>query len=130
VLEDCGVRWTFQGANLDRLALNPQTRRQIFLLLKEAITNVAQHSQARTASLQLHIAGGELRAELSDDGTGFHVASVKDPTSGEGRGIANMHERAREIGGRLAIESRIGAGTKIVLTVPLRMLERQRARLR
>ena len=55
---------------------DPEARRDLLLLLKEGITNIARHAEARVASLQFRIVGGELRAELRDDGCGFDPAAL------------------------------------------------------
>jgi signal transduction histidine kinase len=55
----------------------------------------------------------ELRLELRDDGDGFKVKALHD-----GFGLAGMRERVEQMGGNLAISSRRGKGTKIVVTLP------------
>jgi signal transduction histidine kinase len=72
VLASNGVRWTYTSSpNLESVKLDPQARRALFLLLKEAVTNAARHARARSVSLNVELAGRELRAELTDDGCGF-----------------------------------------------------------
>jgi signal transduction histidine kinase len=57
---------------------------------------------------------------VSDDGTGFDQKSVVD-----GHGLTNMKERAEKISGELAVNSRAGAGSEIILKAPvLRRLPR------
>jgi signal transduction histidine kinase len=78
-------------------------------LLEEALANVWRHSGARRATLSL--VGDGTRAELAiaDDGRGA-------ASEGEGMGWANMRERAAALpGGRLEIDSRAGAGTRVVV---------------
>jgi signal transduction histidine kinase len=120
VLGACGIRWTFQGSDhLDRLALNAQARRDLLLLLKEAVTNIAHHAGATSASLCLKLTGGELRAELRDDGCGFDESSLHPNPNCNGHGLANMRARAARLGGQLEINSVPGAGTALLLRVPL-----------
>lgn len=126
ILGDRGVRWTFDGVESGRLSLEPQARRDLYLLLKEAITNVAAHAGARTASLGLHLVGRDLVAELRDDGVGFDQQAA---AAAGGRGLANMRERAARLGGTLAIDSTPGAGTRISIVVPLASLKRMTMRL-
>lgn len=126
ILSDRGVRWTFDGVQSDRLSLEPQARRDLYLLLKEAITNVAAHAAARTASLRLQLVGRNIVAELRDDGVGFDDQAA---AHGDGRGLANMRERAGRLGGTLAIDSSPGAGTCITISVPLTALTRMTMRL-
>jgi signal transduction histidine kinase len=53
--------------------------------------------------------------EVEDDGTGFAPATVRQ---GGGLGIPGMKERVQRIGGRLAIESAPGQGTRVIVEVP------------
>ncbi|HUM01699.1 MAG TPA: two-component regulator propeller domain-containing protein [Thermoanaerobaculia bacterium] len=93
--------------------LPAETRRHLFLLLKEAITNAARHSRARGVAAEFSLAGRTLSVEVRDDGVGF---SVPEPgREGEGRGLGNMSERASALGGRLEIRSLPGRGAAIRL---------------
>lgn len=107
-----GFRLTLpEGASA--VELPAETRRHLFLLLKEAITNAARHSRAHKVEADFSLAGRTLRVEVRDDGAGF---SVSDPgRDGEGRGLGNMSERALALGGRLEIRSAPERGTTIRL---------------
>lgn len=110
------VRWT---APLDALPASwtPAARRELFLLFKEALTNVVRHAQAKAVDLLLVADERELRLEIRDDGRGFDPAAA-----GGGMGLGSLRERARALGGRLVIESAPGKGTRIALTVPVAKL--------
>ncbi len=122
VLEAQGINWTLQaGPELDQVKLKPEQRRHLFLIFKEALTNIARHAGSTNVVLRLTIAGRQLRAEISDDGNGFVPASTSEPgTNGRGgHGVENMQGRARQLGGGLEINSTPGAGTCLRLTMPL-----------
>ena len=122
VLTDDGVRWEFKApADLAIVKLDPEARRHLYLLLKEGVSNVARHAGARTASLRLDPAGGELRVELWDDGRGFVPKMVEGDWRRGGQGLRSMRERAARLGAHLAVESAPGRGTRLRLTIPLRM---------
>jgi signal transduction histidine kinase len=94
------------------IRLSPDQRRHLYLILKEAVTNVAKHAAARHATLRVATDGHRLRCELQDDGRGF-----QRPT-GRGNGLGNMRTRAAAMGGHLTIDS--GAnGTTLHLELPL-----------
>ncbi len=99
--------------------LPAEPRRHLFLLLKEAVTNAARHSGARSVTIAFHLEGRALSVEVSDDGTGF-AASARDLPEAQGRGLENMRSRAAALGGTLEIVSSPGGGTRLaVAALPL-----------
>lgn len=93
--------------------LSAEVRRNIFLVIKEAIHNVAKHSSATKVRVKLEVDAARLRYEIEDNGIGCSV----DANSEKGNGLSNMKSRISEIGGEFVIES--GAGTKVSFVVPL-----------
>ena len=131
VLGAHGVRWTFHGSEqTERIVLDPQARRDLLLLLKEGVTNIARHAEARAASLHLRVEAGVLYAELRDDGRGFDAEALDGRSGPTHRGLANMRARGRQLGGRLDIQSRPGHGTRLILCAPLKARKRMTMRLR
>jgi signal transduction histidine kinase/ligand-binding sensor domain-containing protein len=115
LLEARGIRLDFElPDNADRIELEPELRRELYLLLKEAVHNVAKHSQAHRAQVRLEIVAGALRIEVADDGVGFAPGEGDDA----GRGLHSLRDRATRLGGRLSIETAPGAGTRLHLEVP------------
>jgi PAS domain S-box-containing protein len=82
-------------------------------VIREALTNARRHSGARSVEVALLTEGDELVAEVSDDGRGF------GPRAEPGTGSRSMRERARRLGGELAVESAPGAGTLVRAMVPM-----------
>ncbi len=102
-------------ADLPSLALPPEMRHNIFLIIKEALTNALKHSAATEALVQAKVEEGSLELTVRDNGRGFVLAR-----SGEaGNGLGNMRRRAEAMGGDLAIETAPGEGAMVRLTVPL-----------
>ena len=89
-----------------------ETGVQVLRIIQEALTNARRHSSAKSVSVALKLEGGDLVAEVSDDGQGFV------PGSASGVGLSSMRERAATIGGELEIETAVGQGTKVHLLVP------------
>jgi ligand-binding sensor domain-containing protein/signal transduction histidine kinase len=122
VFEAKYIKWVFQvPSETAKVKLDPELRRHLFLIFKEAITNIARHSACASASLSIAIENRKLKAKISDDGRGFTLAPVEpSSTNGsEGRGLNNMRGRAAQLGGSLLIHSSPGLGTTLELTVPL-----------
>ncbi|MDQ3753476.1 MAG: histidine kinase [Acidobacteriota bacterium] len=122
VLEAKGIKWTFDTPpDLARIKLTPEQRRQLFLIFKEALNNIARHAACRTVTLNLTVTHQQLLAEIHDDGRGFTDAPI-DALSSNGRGghgLENMRARAEGVGGRLEINSSPDAGTHLTLVMPL-----------
>jgi signal transduction histidine kinase len=95
-------------------ALQPAAAVEVaaYRIAQEALTNVVRHSGAHRACVRLRADGGELALEVTDDGTGTPA-----PRDG-GVGLASMRERAEELGGRVEVTGRPGAGTRVTARLP------------
>ncbi|HWD19048.1 MAG TPA: two-component regulator propeller domain-containing protein, partial [Verrucomicrobiae bacterium] len=100
-------------ADLPAVALPPEMRHNIFLIVKEALTNALKHSSAREALVQAKVAGDCLEIIVHDDGRGFQQHGGR----GKGNGLGNMRRRAEAMRGRLAVDSHPARGTTVHLTV-------------
>ncbi|MEM8558964.1 MAG: triple tyrosine motif-containing protein, partial [Bacteroidota bacterium] len=94
-------------------SVTTEFRRNVFLVLREAVHNLVKHAGAQRVTVGVRLDETGLVLTVEDDGVGF--------ASGRrfGNGLANMRERAAEIGGTLTVESEPGAGTRIRLEAPL-----------
>ena len=120
LLEAKGIRLLFEApADAAGIALTPETRRGLYLVLKEAVHNVAKHSRATEASLRVTVRHGTLLGEVSDDGVGIDPETAAAAEAAGRRGLPGMHERARHLGGRLSLDSAPGKGTRLQVEVPL-----------
>ena len=115
VRDGLGVRVIVESEP-EELQLPKEIEREIYYVLKEAVTNVAKHSHASKVAIQIKKNGATLRGSLSDDGVGFDSSALK---GNAGFGLNGMANRIQKIGGELNIESAPGLGTKISFTVPL-----------
>ena len=88
---------------------------QLLRVIQEALTNARRHSGAKSVSVTLRREGGDLVAEISDDGRGFEPEEISS-----GVGLSSMRERAAALGGRVEIESEAGRGTSVRVRVPER----------
>ena len=95
------------------LDLSVETEREVYYVLREALTNVIRHSHASKVDIQLSQRNGQLAGSLIDNGVGFNV--VQQDT---GLGLPAMAQRVKKIGGELFVSSSPGSGTKIVFSVP------------
>jgi PAS domain S-box-containing protein len=89
---------------------------EVVRVVQEALANVRRHSGAEHAVVTLGVAGGEILVEVEDDGRGF------GPQTTFGMGLTGMRERVVALGGKLEVEGREGAGTRVFLRVSLAAL--------
>jgi two-component system, NarL family, sensor histidine kinase UhpB len=87
----------------------------IYRVAQEALTNVLRHAQATRCNVSLDANEEWIELSVSDDGVG-----MPDPLDDATIGIEGMRERALLVGGTLSIRSRPGAGTRVVLRLPVR----------
>jgi signal transduction histidine kinase len=90
---------------------------QVLRIAQEALQNAVRHGDADRIEVRLEGADGGLALTVGDDGRGFDVAAPG--VRGRRLGLTSMEERAAELGGRLAIDSGPGTGTRVRLEVPL-----------
>ncbi len=88
----------------------------LFHIAQEALANVAKHSRASQAWAQLRIHDGVVELMVKDNGRGFNTAR---PGGIGHRGLGNIADRARALGGTYELASSINGGTCITVTVPL-----------
>ncbi len=91
--------------------LEPEVQTQLVSVLREALTNVAQHSGAKTASVHVQVTPTHLRLKVADDGHGI-------PDERHERGLRNVRRRALLLGGSLDLWPNDPTGTIFVWSVP------------
>jgi signal transduction histidine kinase len=111
--EQTGIDVHFH-AHLPEGRLPPEIETTLYRIVQEAFTNVVKHARATQVSVLLTSKAGRVSVVIEDDGIGF------DPrTTGEERlGLLGMRERVDLVGGRVEVESQLGAGTTLVVEVP------------
>jgi len=116
LLEARGIAWDFQvSPEAEGRAFDPEQRRQLLLIFKEALHNIVRHAHCTEVSVTIAAPEGRLHAEIRDNGRGF----VDTSDTGSGHGLASMRARAEQLGGALRIHSDTGTGTRLTLDVPL-----------
>jgi two-component system sensor histidine kinase DesK len=107
-LETAGVAVRYDASTAVKL---PAIQEGVLTMaVREAVTNVVRHAQARTCSLVLDQQNGSCRLQIEDDGLGGF--------QGEGNGLRGMRERVEMLGGTLNRDSQ--AGTRLTITLPLK----------
>ena len=90
----------------------------LFRIAQEAVSNARRHGAASHVQVSLAVSRGVAELQIVDDGRGF-LCEPGFLWSMGGEGLPGMRERAELLGGTLHVESAPGAGTRIVVTLPL-----------
>ena len=121
-----GTECVFQQSGECRIC-PPEVEVTIYRIAQEALSNARRHASAGATSLELAYRPHSLDLRVRDDGRGFDpdslmheqssTASSDEPRAG--LGLLGMRERASLIGAHLFVQSEIGKGTTVFLSVPL-----------
>jgi PAS domain S-box-containing protein len=95
-------------------AVSVEESLHLLLVIQEAVSNCIRHGRAQEATVSLKMLKQGVRLSIRDNGRGFNP----EVATGTGHGLANMAVRARKIGGRFAVMSKVNEGTRIVLDLP------------
>ncbi len=104
------------------MPLGANARREVFLIFKESLTNVAKHARATLVKIDFDMSPADLKLSITDDGQGFDLETRGPALAARekgGHGIFSMKKRAMELNGRLDISSKVGQGTTITFQLPL-----------
>jgi len=115
-----GLKLTLDAPD-DPVRLPDAIELALFRVLQEALINAHRHSGASAADVLIRRASGQVILEVRDNGRGMPqdvLNRFRESGAGTGVGLMSMHERARELGGKIQIESS-GTGTSIRITIPV-----------
>jgi signal transduction histidine kinase len=94
--------------------VNMEVRKNILLIAKEAMNNIAKHSHATETTVKLNFNAHYLELEISDNGIGLSKENGRS-----GNGLVNMEKRATALRGLFSIYSEPNRGTRILCKIPI-----------
>lgn len=110
--EENNLLYTIQiPASIPQLTISGETRRHIFLTVKECLHNIVKHAGASSISLAIEL-DDHIGIIIRDNGKGFTYDEVKQ----QGNGLRNMEQRVKAINGNLFFENK--TGTLVQITIP------------
>jgi signal transduction histidine kinase len=119
-LEDYPIEIEYEiSENIPQTPINKESHRELFMVVKESLNNIAKHSSATEVYFRVKISMDALLLSIKDNGQGFDAETDK-----KGNGLRNMQSRIETIGGKFTIISKKGQGTEINVTVPLQKIVR------
>jgi signal transduction histidine kinase len=103
----------------DRHRLPAEYETVLFRVAQEALTNVARHASASEVSVTIEVHPSLVRLTIEDNGLGFDTEDVLERDKPAGWGLLGIQERASLLGGECEIDSALGRGTRVRVTVPV-----------
>jgi signal transduction histidine kinase len=108
------IQFKFQTSNREHeLRIEADVRRQVFLIFKECVHNIIRHANCTEVEVNIRVEGERLVVHVRDNGVGFEPIGALN-----GHGLASMRDRARRVGGRIAVLPD-DHGSAVTLEVPL-----------
>jgi signal transduction histidine kinase len=112
MLSERNIQYTINtNEEVEKIALNMQQRKSLYLIYKEAVHNAVKYAQCNKVEIDFLGTDHEVNLNIHDDGKGFDVQHAND-----GNGLINMKRRAEEINAHFEISSVKNKGTHIQLT--------------
>jgi len=114
---DVGIGLSIEG---EAGPLSPSMQIAVARIVQEALSNVSRHSRATRVDVRLDLLPEEVRCEVSDNGRGFALdGEGASRRAREPFGLHSMSERARLLDGECIVYSSPGAGTRVVVRIPV-----------
>ena len=115
ILEPSGIELIYEEApNFEDIKLNPEQRKNIYLIAKETLNNTVKYSDATQVSIAFSEKDQLLKMVILDNGKGFDPATIK-----MGNGLKNLSVRAEEINARLTLNSEKTKGTSVTILLQI-----------
>lgn len=99
-----------------RILVSDEQSTALFRIFQEVLTNVARHAQATTVRIRLEESDDHVSLQVTDDGRGIPEGAMTGPRA---FGMLGMRLRAQQQGGELTIRGKPGAGTTVIVRIPL-----------
>jgi ligand-binding sensor domain-containing protein/signal transduction histidine kinase len=120
VLASQGIDFELQTPDTaENVHLSLQARRQLFLMFKECIHNVARHSGCTAVRAEIKVLDKEIALTVEDNGSGLHPVDRPPGWTG-GNGIPGMRRRAESLGGSMQFDLKPGEGCTVAIHLPAR----------
>ena len=116
-LEDYKINTTYNiPENIPQKTVTSEAHRTLFLVIKEAVNNIAKHSGAKNVHVEIQLSDEDVKIIINDDGKGFEISETN------GNGLKNMKSRIEDLGGSFAFESKLAEGTTITFEMKTKVV--------
>lgn len=104
-------------------AFSTQSENSLYRIVQECLNNVVKHAEATAFGISVKKERSKVRITIKDNGKGFRTNRMSEVRDQLGFGILGMSERAKLLGGQTIVESMVGSGTTVSITVPMNLPE-------
>jgi len=91
----------------------------LYRVAQESLTNAVKHARATMVTIRFRHEAATICCHVRDDGVGFDAKLTQISVGERGFGLIGIRERAGSLGGELEINSAPGAGTELIISIPL-----------
>jgi ligand-binding sensor domain-containing protein/signal transduction histidine kinase len=98
--------------------LHPILRDEVYRIAGEALRNAFKHAKAQRIEVEIRYDERQLRLRVRDDGKGIEAKHLDGDGYAGHYGLRGMRERAKLMGGKLAVWSELDSGTEVELSIP------------
>jgi len=117
LLDVSGISYTINFPESANCFIDNQLRRDIYLIFKEAVTNIIKYSKANHTNLIIELTSKNINIQIDDDGIGFDISNALKSNR---NGIKNLYHRVNNYKkGKIEIISELNHGTKILISLPI-----------
>lgn len=116
--KDCMAHFKY-SENIRATVFDMNQRKNVYLIFKEAINNIAKYAEATHVWVSIHIKDKKVTMSIRDDGKGFDMNGTDTKSKFSGNGLHTMRKRAEELKGALSVLSEPDKGTEIILNFTL-----------
>jgi len=113
--EDAGIDYHVTTRD-GRVKMEKDTQVMLFRMVREILTNVIKHAQARFIDVTIENAPRRLQVTVTDNGVGFNTQRLNwGAARSAGLGLFSVRERLEHLGGTMGLQSTPGQGTTVTL---------------
>ncbi|RQW85223.1 MAG: PAS domain S-box protein [Geobacter sp.] len=105
-----------------RKELGEEIALTLFQIIRELLINITKHAAAKNSSILIAKEKDKIIITIVDDGIGFDISNIG---TNDGFGLFNIQQRIKYLGGQIFFDSTIGKGTKITISAPLFLVEKE-----
>jgi signal transduction histidine kinase len=98
--------------------LHPILRDEVYRIAGEALRNAFKHARAQRIEVEIRYDERQLRLRVRDDGKGIDAKHFDGDAYAGHYGLRGMRERAKLMGGKLAVWSELDTGTEVEVSIP------------